>query len=119
MKAVCMLTASITPNQIGSMPSLVALGPTSGTTMKAISKKSRKKDSTNTSRLTATRKPSTPPGSWLNKCSTQTSPSSPRNTSVKMVEPMRMKMTKVVSRVGGGKRKGGREGGEETRGGGR
>jgi hypothetical protein len=67
--------------------------------MKAISKKSRKNASVNTIRLTTMRKPSTPPGNWSNRCSTQTSPSSPRNTRVKMVEPIRMKMTKVVSLV--------------------
>ncbi len=41
-----MLMPSSTPNQMRSMPSAAAAGPTSGTTMKASSKKSRKKAST-------------------------------------------------------------------------
>ena len=57
-----MLTPSSTPNQIRSMPSLSATGPSSGTTMKASSKKSRKKASTKTRMLTTIRKPSWPPG---------------------------------------------------------
>ena len=46
-----MLTPRITPNQIRSMPSFSAAGPSSGMTMKASSKKSRKKASTNTKRV--------------------------------------------------------------------
>ena len=57
-----MFTPSITPNQIRSMPSRSAAGPSSGMTMKAISKKSRKKASTKTKMLTKIRKPSWPPG---------------------------------------------------------
>ena len=43
-----MLTPRITPNQTRSMPSFSATGASSGTTMKASSKKSRKKASTKT-----------------------------------------------------------------------
>ena len=57
MKLVCMLAPSSTPNQIKLMPSASAAGASSGTTMKAISKKSRKKASTKTKRLTKIRKP--------------------------------------------------------------
>ena len=58
-----MLTPRITPNQIRSMPSLSAAGPSSGTTMKASSKKSRKNASRKTRMLTTIRKPTWPPGS--------------------------------------------------------
>ena len=57
-----MFTPSITPNQIRSMPSFSAAGPSSGMTMKAISKKSRKNASKKTNTLTKMRKPSCPPG---------------------------------------------------------
>ena len=42
MNEVCMFTASSTPNQIRSMPSLSATGASNGTTMNDSSKKSRK-----------------------------------------------------------------------------
>ncbi|MNF00138.1 hypothetical protein D3C80_1989210 [compost metagenome] len=58
MNEVCMLTASSTPNQIRSMPSLSATGASSGTTMKDNSKKSRKKARKNTMMFTTIRKPS-------------------------------------------------------------
>ena len=67
-----MLTPRITPNQIRSMPRCSAAGPSSGMTMKASSKKSRKKASTNTKALTKIRKPIWPPGSEVSRCSTQT-----------------------------------------------
>ncbi len=57
-----MFTARITPNQIRSMPILSATGSSSGTMMKASSKKSRKKASTKVSTLTTIRKPHCPPG---------------------------------------------------------
>ena len=53
---------------------LVATGPSSGSRMKAISKKSMKKPSTNTSRFTTTRNPSAPPGTSAKSCSTHRSP---------------------------------------------
>ena len=46
-----MLTPRITPNQIRSMPSFSAAGPSSGMMMKASSKKSRKKARTKTKRV--------------------------------------------------------------------
>ena len=62
MKLVCMLMPSSTPNQIRSMPSASAGPASSGTMMKASSKKSRKKASTKTTALTTIRKPTWPPG---------------------------------------------------------
>ncbi len=59
----------MTPNQIRSMPILSATGASSGTTIKAISKKSMKQPSTNTRILTTVRKPSTPPGTLANSLS--------------------------------------------------
>ena len=58
MNDVCMLTASSTPNQMRSMPSFSATGPSSGTMMNDSSKKSRKNASRNTTMLTTIRKPS-------------------------------------------------------------
>ena len=52
-----MFTPSSTPNQIRSMPSLSATGASSGTMMKASSKKSRKNASRKTRMLTTIRKP--------------------------------------------------------------
>ena len=66
-----MFTASSTPNQTRSMPSLSATGPSSGTTMKDSSKKSRKNASTKTRMFTTIRKPSWPPGRLVSRCSTQ------------------------------------------------
>ncbi|MNT06079.1 hypothetical protein D3C72_1407310 [compost metagenome] len=77
MNEVCMFTASSTPNQIRSMPSLSATGPTSGTRIKASSKKSRKNASRKNSTFTAIRKPVWPPGSAVSRCSTQRWPSTP------------------------------------------
>ena len=74
MNDVCILTPSSTPNQIRSIPSLSATGPTSGMTMNDSSKKSRKNARKKIRMLTTIRKPSWPPGSPLNKCSTQTWP---------------------------------------------
>ena len=77
MNDVCMLTPRITPNQIRSMPSFSATGPSSGMMMKASSKKSRKKARTKTSALTKMRKPIWPPGREINRCSTHTWPFTP------------------------------------------
>src|SRR6476620_7530173 len=99
MKEVCMFTPSSTPNQIRSMPSLSATGPTSGTRMKASSKKSRKKASTKNMRFTTSRKPVVPPGSEVNRCSSHRSLLTPRNTSENTEEPIRMNTTKQESRV--------------------
>ena len=99
MNAVCMLTPSRTPNQIRSMPRCSATGPTSGTMMKAISKKSRKKARTKTRTLTTIRKPSWPPGSPVSRFSIQTWPSTPKKVRLKTREPMRMNSTKDDSLV--------------------
>ena len=72
-----MLTPRITPNQIRSMPSRSAAGPSSGITMKAISKKSRKNASKNTKTLTKIRNPICPPGSETSSSSTHLWPSTP------------------------------------------
>ena len=77
MNDVCMLTPRITPNQIRSMPRRSAGEARSGMTMKAISKKSRKKARKNTKILTKARKPICPPGSDTNISSTQRCPSTP------------------------------------------
>ena len=58
--------------------------------MKAISKKSKKKARTKTNRLTTIRKPTTPPGSEVSRCSIHRSPSTPRNTRLKTEEPIRI-----------------------------
>jgi hypothetical protein len=79
MNEVCMLTASSTPNQTRSMPSLSATGASSGTMMKDSSKKSRKKASTKTSMLTTIRKPTWPPGRPSSRCSTHRSPLTPED----------------------------------------
>ena len=62
MKLVCMLAQIITPNQTRLIPMASATGASSGMTMKAISKKSRKNASTKMKMLTKIRKPTTPPG---------------------------------------------------------
>ncbi len=46
--------------------------------------------------FTTTRKPSAPPGTLVSSRSTHRSPSTPRNTRLKTVEPMRMNITKLV-----------------------
>src|SRR3546814_12940714 len=91
MNDVCMLTLSSTPNQIRSMPIFSATGASSGTTMKASSKKSRKKASTKTRMLTTIRKRVSPPGTLVSRCSTQRSPLTARKIRPKQVEPIRMK----------------------------
>src|SRR5437762_1554117 len=97
MKEVCMLTPSSTPNQIRSMPSLSATGPSSGTMMNASSKKSRKNASRKVSTLTTMRNPICPPGRLVSRCSTQRSPLTPRKVRLNTVEPTRMKTTNEVS----------------------
>jgi len=92
-----MFTASSTPNHTGSMPSLMATGPSSGTTMKASSKKSRKNASTKIRMLTTIRKPTGPPGSPPSRCSTHLAPSTAWNDRLNTVEPIRMKSTKQDS----------------------
>ena len=94
MNDVCMFTASSTPNHTRSMPIFSATGPTSGTMMKASSKKSRKKASRNTRMFTTIRKPSCPPGRPVSRCSTQTGPSAPWNARLNTVAPTRMNSTK-------------------------
>ena len=95
-----MFTHSNTPNHTRSMPSFAATGASSGTMMKAISKKSRKKARKNTKRLTMIRKVTlSPPVIEISMCSIQTPPSTPWKTSEKTVDPIRMKMTIAVSRM--------------------
>ena len=50
-------------------------------------------------RLMKIRKPQTPPGSAISRCSIQTPPSTPRNTIEKQVEPIRMNTTMAVMRM--------------------
>ena len=89
-----MFTASRTPNQTKSMPSLCATGASSGTKINASSKKSKKNAKTKIKILTTIRKPSAPPGNPTNNCSTQTSPFTARNTKTNTVEPIRINSTK-------------------------
>ena len=94
----------MTPNQIsasrGGCPRIFsATGASSGMTMKAISKKSMNMPSTNTSRFTTIRKPSAPPGSLSNRCSTHFWPSAALKVKENTVEPIRMNSTKQDSRV--------------------
>ena len=77
MKLVCMLMHKSTPNQTRSMPSDCATGASSGTTMKAISKKSRKNARKKMKMLTKIRKPMGPPGRCDSRCSIQRPPSMP------------------------------------------
>ena len=77
MKLVCTLAPISTPNQIRSMPSFSAAGASSGMMMKAISKKSRKNAITKTKMLTKIRKPTTPPGSDVSRCSIHSLPPTP------------------------------------------
>ena len=95
-------------------------GRSSGTMMKASSKKSRKKASTKTIALTTIRKPIWPPGRLVSRLSTQRSPLTPRKIRLNTVEPIRMNMTKerqlrrrvhrlpqqLTSRAGGWRRPG-------------
>src|SRR5690606_8218775 len=96
---VCIFTANNTPNQIRSIPSLSATGPTSGTMMNASSKKSRKNASKKIRILTKMMNPHSPPGIPINKCSTHKSPLIPRKLNVKTVEPTKIKTTKQESFV--------------------
>ncbi len=77
MKLVCRLMQSSTPNHTRSMSSLAATGASSGTTMKAISKKSRKNARKKMNTLTKIRKPVWPPGRCDSRCSIQWEPSTP------------------------------------------
>ena len=90
MKLVWMLAQTSTPNQIRSMPSLLAAGASSGMMMKAISKKSRKNAITKMKALTKIRNPSWPPGSVVSKSSIQTLPPTPWNTRLNTRAPIRM-----------------------------
>ena len=94
MNEVCIFTASSTPNHTRSIPSFSATGPISGMMMKANSKKSRKKASTNTRMLTTIKKPSCPPGSPESKCSTHLGPSTPWKARLNTVAPIKIKSTK-------------------------
>ena len=78
MNDVCRFTHSMTPNQMSAasspttgVSSVFAIGPSSGTMMNTISKKSRKNAMKNTNRLTTIRKPQTPPGRSVSRCSSQ------------------------------------------------
>src|SRR5205085_11550560 len=46
--------------------------------------------------FTTMRKPSTPPGNDVSRCSTHRSPFTPRKVRLKIVEPTRMNITKLV-----------------------
>ena len=101
-----MLTQSMTPNQISAASgpttgasTFCAIGATIGRMMKAISKKSRKNARKKMKRLMKIRKPQTPPGSEVRWCSSQTPPETPRNTTEKQVEPIRMNTTMVERRI--------------------
>ena len=101
-----MLTHSMTPNQISAASgpttgasTFCAIGATIGRMMKAISKKSRKNARKKMKRLMKIRKPQTPPGSEVRWCSSQTPPETPRNTTEKQVEPIRMNTTMVERRM--------------------
>ena len=99
--------AIITPNQImaasgvmpGTRPGRIfsATGASSGTTMKAISKKSMNMPKKNTSRFTTIKKPQPPPGMLVNRCSTQMWPSAALKVKLNTVDPIRMNITKVAS----------------------
>jgi hypothetical protein len=65
--------------------------------MKAISKKSMNMPRMNTRMFTTIRKPSAPPGSLSNRCSTQMWPSAALKVKLNTVEPIRMNSTKVDS----------------------
>ena len=105
-----MLTQSITPNQTNAalaaacgLPfmessstgesSLTATGASMGTTMNAISKKSKKKARKKINKFTTIKNPTQPPGRLEKRFSTQRPPSTPWKTTEKQVEPIRMKTT--------------------------
>ncbi len=101
-----MFTQSMTPNQMSAasapttgVSSFWATGASIGMMMKAISKKSRKNARKKTNRLTTIRKPQTPPGRPVSRCSTQWPPSTPANEIEKQVAPTRMKATIAVMRM--------------------
>ena len=101
-----MLTHSITPNQIKAasgpttgVSTLCAIGPISGRMMKAISKKSRKKAKKKMKRLMKIRKPHTPPGKDSAYPPATCCRRTPRNTTEKQVDPIRMKTTIAVIRM--------------------
>ena len=99
----------ITPNQIISASTgtpgissgriLAATGASIGITMNAISKKSMNIPRMKTRMFTTIRKPIAPPGRLSNRCSTQTCPSAALNVNENTVEPIRMNITKLDSRV--------------------
>ena len=111
-----MFTQSMTPNQTSAalaaacgLPfidanstganSLTATGANIGTTMNAISKKSKKKAKKKTNKFTTTRKPIQPPGKLEKSSSTQKPPSTPWNTTEKQVDPIKIKTTMAVMRI--------------------
>src|SRR5712671_3819732 len=103
MNEVCMLTQSMTPNQINaaSAPTtgvkiFCAIGATIGRMMKAISKKSRKNARKKMKRLMKIRKPQTPPGNDVSMCSSHSLFDKDTKTTEKQVEPIRMNTTMVV-----------------------
>jgi hypothetical protein len=65
--------------------SFTATGASSGTTIKAISKKSKKKAKKKTKRFTTIKNPTQPPGKFEKSSSTQRPPSTPWNTTEKLV----------------------------------
>ena len=75
------------------------MGSSSGTTMKAISKKSMKKPRAKITNMLTARKPVRPPGSCSSNSLISTSPPTPRNTRLKAVEPIRMAITIAVVRT--------------------
>src|SRR2546429_9793150 len=87
----------MTPNQISAASgpttgasTFCAIGATIGRMMKAISKKSRKNAREKMKRLMKIGKPQTPPGSEVRWGASQTPPETPRNTTEKQVERIRM-----------------------------
>ena len=96
---VWIFTANTIPSHTRSTPKNTAGGTMSGTMMNAISKKSIKNPSTKTTRFTTMRKPKAPPGMPVKALSIQRSPSRPRNTRAKVVEPIRRKTTMIVRRL--------------------
>ena len=99
MKLVCMFTHNSTPNHTMSMPIFSATGPSMGKMMKAISKKSKKKAKKKMKMFTTIKKPTTPPGKPVSKCSTHLAPSTPWNTMENTREPIRMNTTMAVRRM--------------------
>ncbi len=75
---------------MGSTPIASSTGATIGTTTKIISIKSRIKPSTNITNITSSTAVKTPPGNWLKKPCTNSSPPKPRNTNENNDAPMRI-----------------------------